>query len=99
MNEIERDGIILFVGDGCPACNVAKPIYHDFFKEQNQEYTMIDAKDEIELAQMLKIRGIPTLIFFKNGEEFKRIVGVPTKFILAETFDIWVDKDDFLAFD
>ena len=90
MNGLEGEGIILFVGEGCKACNEAKPIYHQFFGNKNQEYVIINARDEIELAQALNIRSIPTLLLFKDGKEWRRLIGAPALESLKENYDEWV---------
>jgi thioredoxin 1 len=40
------------------------------------------------LAQKFKIRGIPTMIVFKNGKEMKRIVGVKPKNTLVKELQL-----------
>jgi thioredoxin 1 len=40
-----------------------------------------------EIAGQYGIRGIPTLIFFRNGKEVERIVGVQQKAELAQKID------------
>ena len=39
----------------------------------------VNVDDNPELAQRFGIRGIPTMIFFKNGQASKTLVGVQPK--------------------
>lgn len=95
MEGLDRDSIIIFTGEGCRSCEVSKPIYHKFFGKQNQEYVMIDARVEPEAAKYLNVRGIPTVLFIKNGDEQARVVGVPNLEKLVAAYENWVDKDGF----
>ena len=40
-----------------------------------------------DVAAMMGIRNIPTLIFFKNGQEVDRHVGAANKAMLQQKFD------------
>ncbi|MBA2605459.1 MAG: thioredoxin fold domain-containing protein, partial [Acidobacteria bacterium] len=44
----------------------------------------------MNVPQRFGIRGIPTLILFKDGQEQERIVGAVSREKLAETIDKYV---------
>lgn len=60
--------------DWCGPCKRMSPI----LKELNQEFgshiqfAKLDAEEEEKLANLLKIRSYPTIIFFKDGKEVAR---------------------------
>jgi thioredoxin 1 len=44
-------------------------------KYQNIGYQIIDVDENPDAASRLGIRGVPTIIFEKNGSEVERVVG------------------------
>ena len=46
-----------------------------------------DVEDNEDLAANFGIRNIPTIIFFKNGQIFDKIVGAQSKAKLVEKFE------------
>ncbi len=68
--------IVDFFADWCGPCKMLAP----FIEELSAQYTDIGfSKVNVDNAQSLaakfQISSIPTLIFFKNGKEIKRVVG------------------------
>jgi thioredoxin 1 len=45
-------------------------------KYPNTNYQIIDVDENPEAASKIGVRGVPTVIFEKNGEEVQRIVGL-----------------------
>ncbi len=82
LNEFTKTGNVAidFWADWCGPCKMLGPI----FEELSQEITTVNfAKadmDEIgEEAMTLGVRGVPTIILFKDGQEISRIVGFQQK--------------------
>ncbi|MFQ5537249.1 MAG: thioredoxin [Gemmatimonadota bacterium] len=69
--------LVDFYADWCAPCKMVAPVVD----ELAQEYTgrllvaKVDTDRAQSVAQEYGIRGIPTLILFKDGEEFGRTVG------------------------
>jgi len=68
----------MYTSPTCGPCKMMKPFMEDFVKE-GHEITFIDLADGREPFDEKGIRGTPTLIYYKNGEELDRYVGFATK--------------------
>jgi thioredoxin 1 len=65
-----------FYADWCSPCKTLGPIIEKVSAETDTELLKIDAVENKELASELSVRGIPAVIFFKNGVEIERVVGL-----------------------
>ncbi|MBQ3145820.1 MAG: thioredoxin [Clostridia bacterium] len=76
----DKPVIIDFYADWCGPCKMMSPII-DSIAEENQELKVgkINVDEDQELAVRYNIMSIPTIIIFKNGNEYKKIVGVTSK--------------------
>ncbi len=75
----------------CGPCRSLGPILDDVAKEVGAKALVvkvdIDVEENGELAQQYGIRGIPTMIFFKNGEATKTLVGLQPKAELVKSLE------------
>jgi thioredoxin 1 len=57
------------------------PVLNELAAElsENKFVGKVDVEQYQSLAQKYKIRGIPTMVLFKNGQEVNRFVGVKSK--------------------
>ena len=62
----------------CGPCKILSPVVEKLAEEYDGKALVgkVDTDSEMSLAQRFGISAIPTLIFFKNGAELKRSVGV-----------------------
>ena len=85
LNEIINKGVtvLVFKADWCGPCKMLIPVIDDLSNEftDNKEVkiTKINVDLESDLANKYGIRGIPALLFFKNGELVDRLSGVQPK--------------------
>ena len=80
---LKNEGIIIvdFWADWCGPCRIIAPILEKIAEEFAGKVTIgkVNVDQEGSIAQNYNIRSIPTLIFFKNGQEEKRTIGVMPK--------------------
>lgn len=68
--------IVDFYADWCGPCRTLGPIIEKVSEEKSVKLIKVNADDSKELASDFNVRGIPTVIFFKGGQEVDRIVGL-----------------------
>jgi thioredoxin 1 len=69
--------VIDFWAEWCGPCRTLGPIV-DKVAEQNSDVLIgkVNVDDNSGLAQEYGVRGIPTLVFLKNGKVSQKLVGV-----------------------
>lgn len=83
---LNYDGVVLvdFWAAWCGPCKMLGPILDELSEEIPQKVAKVNV-DEVEaLAQKYKIRSIPTMIVFKNGEIIETLVGLMQKQALKD---------------
>ncbi len=78
--------IVDFYADWCGPCKIMAPIFDELASEQAGNALILKLDTDANQATTMKfnVRGIPTLIVFKDGKEAGRQVGVTTKQKLEE---------------
>jgi thioredoxin 1 len=71
----------------CGPCRTLTPIIEKVSEEKSVKLLKVNADDSRELASDFGVRGIPTVIFFKDGQEVDRIVGLKEAKIYNETIE------------
>jgi len=80
--------ILQFSAEWCGPCRMLGPIIEDLAKD-NTDVTIgkVNVDENSESAVKYGVRGIPTMIFFKDGEVVDKIVGVKSKAELQAKID------------
>lgn len=71
----------------CGPCRMMAPVLNQMAGEleQNMKIGKLNVEEYGSVSQKYKVRGIPTMILFKDGKEVKRFVGVKSKdFLLSQ---------------
>lgn len=84
-----QKGLVMvdFWAEWCMPCKVMGPVLNELAEDENFKATV--AKLNVDhfqsVSQKQGVRGIPTLILFKNGKEVDRFVGVkPRDFLIKQ---------------
>ena len=73
----------------CGPCRIVAPLVEEVAQHYAGKLTVgkINVDDHIQAATQFRVMNIPTLIFFKDGREADRIVGVAPKAELIKKCD------------
>ena len=73
----------------CGPCKIVAPVVEELAKEYEgkAKFAKVNTDENADLASKYNIRGIPTLIFFKDGEIKDQIVGAVPKAQLKSKID------------
>lgn len=88
---IKTPGIVMvdFWATWCGPCKIVAPVVAELAKEYEgkAKFAKVNTDENADLATKFNIRGIPTLIFFKDGEVKEQIVGAVPKAQLKSKID------------
>jgi len=78
--------VVDFGATWCSPCRQMAPAIEQLATEVDGQAKVctVDVENNMELAQQYKINAIPVVLFFKNGEEAKRMIGLQRTETLKE---------------
>jgi thioredoxin 1 len=71
--------VVDFWATWCGPCKMLAPVLEEIVSETDLSLGKVNVDEERELAVKFGIQFIPTLVFFKSGEEVVRISGYREK--------------------
>lgn len=80
--------VIDFYADWCGPCKAMSPaieaLMEEYSADEGVEIRKSNVDSEPDLAKDFNVRGIPTLVFLKDGVEAYRVSGVQSKSKISE---------------
>jgi thioredoxin-like negative regulator of GroEL len=80
--ELAKAGVAIveFWMVGCPACARFGPTFGELAEECAPQATVvaIEARENLEASRKFAVRGVPSVIVFKDGQEVQRMTGAKT---------------------
>ena len=92
FNELmNKEGIVVvnFFATWCGPCQMFGPVYNQVASDNKEiEMVKVDIDQEKDLTIQAGVRGVPTIIAYKNGKAIDRFSGFRPK----EELQNWVNK-------
>ncbi len=81
--------LVDFWAPWCGPCKMIAPVLDEIAKEGEGRFRIakVNIDDEPALQQRFNVRGVPTLLFFGQGEVRDQIVGVASKSTIVEKLE------------
>jgi thioredoxin 1 len=73
--------LVEFWADWCSPCHMIAPVVEEIAGEfaGKIQVARLDLEKNQKVGENLKVRSIPTLIFFKDGKEIERSIGFKSR--------------------
>ena len=85
----EKPVLVDFFATWCGPCQMLAPMIEELAEEYKDKALIgkLDIDQNQDIASEYQVMSVPTLIFFKDGKEADRIMGVQSKDALKEKLD------------
>jgi thioredoxin 1 len=83
--------LVAFFASWCGPCRIIAPVLDELDMEFNDKirFVKVDVDEAKTTARDYGVRGVPTLVLFKNGEIVDKVVGILPKQDLAAKITPW----------
>jgi thioredoxin 1 len=81
VTQAARPVVVDFFATWCGPCKRLSPMLDGLARPLTNEvkFIKVDVDQSAKLAEHFAVQGVPTLIFFKDGKEVDRMVGLPSR--------------------
>ena len=78
-----------FTAEWCPPCRMMAPLVEAAAADYAGRVRVFQMDTDVNPATMVRlgVRGLPTILLFRNGEAVDRIIGAVPKAVLRERFE------------
>lgn len=85
----EGVAVVDFSASWCPPCKMLAPILTEVATEAGDRAKVValDVDESRNTAAHFNVLNVPTIVFFKNGKEVERLVGVAPKEKILQHID------------
>lgn len=85
----DKPVVVDFWAEWCGPCKVLGPVLEEISGEIGSKANIVklNVDESRDLAQKYGIRGIPTMMFFKNGQVVTTLVGVQPKDVILKSIN------------
>lgn len=86
---VEEYDVVLvdFWAEWCGPCKMLEPTVEELAAESDAVVLKVDIDEHQDLARDEGIRSVPTLQFYKDGEQVERVIGVQDKADLEDVIE------------
>lgn len=87
--QADRTVLVDFWADWCGPCHVIAPALDELADEYDGKvkFVKIDTEENFDTMSEYGIRGLPTLLIFKDGERVDQVVGAVAKAQVKQTLE------------
>jgi len=87
----KKPTLIDFYATWCPPCQALHPIFDALEKKYGEKinFGRLDVGEAEAVASQYGVMSVPTLIFFKEGKEIKKIAGLLSQDALEKILDVF----------
>lgn len=90
----DKPVLVDFWAEWCAPCRMIAPSLEAIAEDYQGKASVykMNVDENMNVPQRFGIRGIPTLIVFKGGQEQERIVGAVSREAIAKVIDKYVER-------